>query len=234
MAGGRLTNLKVQKTTKRGMYLDRDGLYLQIAKGGSKSWIFRYRNKHVSSTGKALVREMGLGGYPLFSLKEARDRRDVQRKLLADKIDPIEQRKAREAEEKIEEAKATSFRQCAEEYIAAHKHGWKNTKHANQWASTLETWAHPIIGALPVAKIDTTLVMKVLKQRIGNADDAPILWNAKTETASRVRGRIDAILGWATAQKLRAGDNPASWAVIKHLLPAKSQVAPVEHHAALP
>jgi integrase len=99
----------------------------------------------------------------------------------------------------------------------------------------LTTWVFPHIGQLPVASIDTTLVMKVLQQRVGTGEDAPTFCNSRTETASRVRGRIEAILGWAKAQKLRDGDNPASWTGnLKHLLPARAQVAPVEHHPALP
>jgi integrase len=217
------------------MHLDGKGLYLQIAKGGSKSWIFRYRHNHTSTTGKPLQREMGLGGYPLFSLAHARERRDEQRRLLADRIDPIEHRQAQRTATTIEKAKAVTFKQCAEEYIETHKHGWKSAKHADQWISTLTTWAFPHIGRLPVASIDTALVMKVLQQRVGEGEDAPTFWNSRTETASRVRGRIEAILGWAKAQKLRDGDNPASWTgSLKHLLPAKSQVAPVEHHKAVP
>ena len=92
----------------------------------------------------------------------------------------------------------------------------------------MTTWVFPHIGQLPVASIDTTLVMKVLQQRVGTGEDAPTFWNSRTETASRVRGRIEAILGWAQAQKLRDGDNPASWTGnLKHLLPARAQVAPV-------
>jgi integrase len=232
MAGGKLSALKI-RNAKTGMHLDGDGLYLQV-RGGAKSWIFRYRHKHTSTNGKPLIREMGLGGYPLFSLAQARERRDDQRRMLADGIDPIEHRRFQRAGTEIERAKAVTFRKCAERYIETHRHGWKSAKHADQWTATLEKWVYPHIGQLPVASIDTALVMKVLQQRVGKGEEAPHFWNSKTETASRVRGRIEAILGWARAQKLRTGDNPASWIDLKHLLPAKSQVAPVEHHKALP
>jgi len=231
MASGELSALKVRNETKPGMYLDGDGLYLQIAKGGSKSWIFRYR-RAPSNNGNP--RDMGLGGYPLFSLAEARVRRDVQRKLLADGNDPIEHRKAKKAEEAVKKAKATTFRQAAEDYIEAQRHGWKSAKHADQWTATLEKWVYPLIGNLPVEAIDRPLVMKVLQQSVGKGDGAPTFWNARTETASRVRGRIESILGWARVQELRTGDNPATWVDnIELLLPAKNQVNPVEHHKAL-
>ena len=117
------------------------------------------------------------------------------------------------------------FKDCAEKYIAAHKAGWRNAKHANQWASTLEAYAYPLFGSLPVASIDTALVMKVLEP----------IWTSKTETASRVRGRIEAILDWATARGFRMGENPARWrGHLDKLLPARRKVQKVKHHEALP
>jgi integrase len=115
---------------------------------------------------------------------------------------------------------------CAKAYITAHEAGWRNAKHRAQWSSTLASYVYPTLGKLSVQQIDTTLVMKVIEP----------LWIEKTETASRVRGRIEAILSWAEARGYRPGDkvNPASWSVLKNLLPAKSRVAPVKHHAALP
>jgi integrase len=111
------------------------------------------------------------------------------------------------------------------QYIAAQESGWKSSKHAAQWSSTLETYAYPIIGKLPVASIDKALVLKVLQP----------IWSTKTETASRVRGRIEKILDWARSLDLRTGENPAAWrGHLEFSFPKKSQVAPVEHHAALP
>ena len=118
-----------------------------------------------------------------------------------------------------------TFRQCAEQYIAAHRAGWRNVKHASQWTSTLSTFVYPVIGALPVQEVDTGLVLKCIEP----------IWNTKTETASRLRGRIEAVLGWATARGYRTGDNPAAWrSHLENLLPARAKVQAVEHHPALP
>jgi integrase len=236
MAGGRLTTFEVTKLKEPGMYGDGGGLYLQIAKGGSKSWIFRYRFKgHTSKEGKPLAREMGLGSVDTWKLAEARERARLQRQLLDDGKDPIEARKHQQQTEALERAKAVAFKDCAKEYIKAHKAGWKNAKHADQWGATLETWVYPIIGKLPVGGISTDLVLKVLQQPISEATDAPMFWTARTETASRVRGRIETVLDWAKARKLRDGENPARWkGLLDKLLPARSRVSPVEHHKALP
>ena len=130
---------------------------------------------------------------------------------------------------------AVSFEECGKQFIEARKPGWKNLKHADQWTSTLEKWAYPVLGKLPVGGVNTDLVMKVLEQRIGEGADAPAFWNARTETANRVRGRIENILDWATARKLRHGDNPARWkGLLDKLLPAPSQVSPTQPHPALP
>jgi integrase len=243
VAGGKLTALEVAKAKKPGMYADGGGLYLQVARGGSKSWIFRYRfNGHTSKTGKPLAREMGLGSVKCegridgtWTLAEARDRARLQRQILDLGKDPIEARKERDLIEALEKAKSVAFEDCAKDYIKAHKSGWKNPKHADQWSSTLKRWAYPITGKLPVGTITTDLVMKVLQQPISNERDAPIFWEARTETASRVRGRIENVLDWARAKKLRDGENPARWkGLLDKLLPARSTVAPVEHHKALP
>jgi integrase len=243
MAGGKLTALQVAKAKKPGMYGDGGGLYLQVARGGSKSWIFRYRFKgSTSKAGKPLAREMGLGSVRCegrlegtWTLAEARERARLQRQLLDLGKDPIEARKDRELIEALEKAKAVAFEDCAKDYVKAHRSGWKNAKHGDQWTATLKTWVYPIIGKLPVGAITTDLVMKVLQQPIGEEPDAPIFWEARTETASRVRGRIENVLDWARAKKLRDGENPARWkGLLDKLLPARSTVAPVEHHKALP
>src|SRR5262249_37342206 len=125
---------------------------------------------------------------------------------------------------------------CAERYIASHKAAWRNPKHAAQWPSTLATYVYPIFGAFPVQTVDVSLVMKVLEQEVGIRDDDPVpLWTAKPETASRVRGRIETILDWATARGYRQGENPARWrGRLENLLPKKSKVRRVKHHPALP
>lgn len=201
---------------KAGMHADGGGLYLQV-KGGARTWVFRFMLHR-------RARDMGLGPLHTVSLAEARDKARECRKLLLEGIDPIEARKARQAEQRLAEATAMTFRECAEAYIAAHEASWKNPKHAKQWPSTLETYVYRVFGSLPVQAIDVGLVMKVLEP----------IWQAKPETASRVRGRIEAVLDWAKARGYRNGENPAQWrGHLDNLLPARSKVRKVEHHPAL-
>jgi integrase len=170
--------------------------------------------------------DMGLGSLSLVGLREARERSLQQRRSLRlDGIDPIEKRRAARQAAMIEAASAMTFKDCAEAYIAAHKAGWKNPKHAAQWPSTLGTYVYPIFGALPVQAVDVGLVTKAIEP----------IWAKKPETASRVRGRIESVLDWAKARGYRQGENPARWkGHLDHLLPARRKVAVVEHHAALP
>lgn len=213
----KLSAAKVAKTSKPGHYGDGGGLWLQVSASGTKSWVFRF-----ARAGRA--REMGLGPLHTITLAEARERAADCRKLLVDGIDPIERRNAGRQTAAAEAARALTFDQCAEQYIESHRAGWRNDKHAAQWTATLATYASPIFGKLPVAAVDTALVMKVL---------SPI-WVEKTETAKRVRGRIESVLAWATVQGLRHGDNPARWRNhLDKLLAAPEKVAKVEHHAAL-
>lgn len=215
---GKLTALGVAKLKTPGMYGDGGGLWLQVTGKGGKSWIFRF-----TLDGKS--REMGLGSAITFSLAEAREKALTCRKLCAERIDPIESRNARREAARIEAAKAITFRQCATAYIEAHKAGWRNAKHAAQWAATLNTYAHPAFGDLPVQAVDTALVMKAVEP----------IWATKPETATRVRGRIESILDWAATRGFRRGENPARWkGHLANLLPKRSRVKKVEHHAALP
>ena len=118
-----------------------------------------------------------------------------------------------------------TFAACAERYIASHKVGWRNPKHAAQWPATLGTYVYPVFGSLPVQAVDVGLVMKAIEP----------IWVQKPETAGRVRGRIERVLDWATARGYRQGENPARWrGHLENLLPKKSKVRRVEHHAALP
>lgn len=138
---------------------------------------------------------------------------------------PLDVRRSIKQAEALERAKAMTFDQCAEAYIAAHRAGWKNAKHADQWETTLATYASPIFGSLPVADIDTGLVVKALSA----------IWESKTETATRLRGRIEKILDWATVSKYRQGENPARWrGHLENLLANPNKIAKVEHHPALP
>src|SRR5262245_4590913 len=214
---GRLTALKVARAKRPGMYADGGGLYLQVTEGGA-SWIYRYM-----LNGRA--HEMGLGPLALYGLSEARAKALDARRLRHEGVDPIEARRAARAQQRLDAAKAITFMECAEAYIKAHSAGWRNGKHAAQWSATLATYAEPIIGNLSVQAIDTALVLKVLEP----------IWTAKSETAGRVRGRIESILDWATAREYRQGENPARWrGHLDKLLPARGKVRNVVHHAALP
>jgi len=215
---GKLTALKVNRDLKPGMYPDGAGLYLQVTGAGAKSWIYRF-----SLHGKA--REMGLGSLSAIALADARAKAAECRRLRQEGIDPIEERKARMAQAALDAAKTTTFKEAAANYIASHRVGWRNGKHASQWENTIVTYAEPTLGRLSIQAIDTNLVLKVLQP----------IWKTKPETASRVRGRIEAILDWAKVRGLRQGENPARWrGHLDHLLPAPSKVRRVKHHAALP
>jgi integrase len=214
---GRLTALKVAKATRPGMYCDGGGLYLQVTERGA-SWICRFM-----LNGRA--REMGLGPLGSVSLSEARAKALNARRLRHEGIDPIEARKAERMRARLDAAKAMTFQQCADAYISAHRVGWRNGKHSAQWEATLKTYAGPVIGALPVQAVDTALVMKIIEP----------LWRIKPETASRLRGRIEAVLDWARVRGYRSGENPARWrGHLDKLLPAKSKVRKAQHHPALP
>ena len=214
----KLSALGVSKATKPGYYGDGAGLWLQVSASGSKSWIFRF-------TLARKQREMGLGALHTVDLALARAKAKECRLLLLDGQDPLDARKATKLTEALARARMITFDQCAAAYIAAHRSGWKNAKHASQWENTLATYATPIIGALPVAAVDTALVVKVL---------GPI-WHDKTETATRLRGRIESILDWATVSKYRQGENPARWrGHLDNLLATPSKIAPVKNHPALP
>ncbi len=214
----KLTPLVVSKTTAPGYYGDGAGLWLQVSKSGSKSWIFRF-------TLSKKEREMGLGAVHTVTLPEARAKAKECRLLLLEGKDPLDTRKVSKLVDALGRAKMMTFDQCAEAYIAAHRGGWKNAKHASQWVNTLETYASPFIGKMPVALIDTALVVKVLQP----------IWTTKTETATRLRGRIESILDWATVSKYRQSDNPARWrGHLDNLLADPSRSKRVAHHPALP
>jgi integrase len=214
----RLTAAKVQKLKVQGMYPDGAGLYLQVTGQNAKSWLLRY-----SLWGKA--REMGLGSLRKVSLAEARKKAAECRKLLEGHVDPIEHRKAAWAAAALASAKTITFREAAVRYIAMRSKGLKNTKHAAQWGTTIATYAEPVLGKLPVRDITVGLVHQVLEP----------IWATKPETAGRVRGRIEKILGWAKVNNYRDGENPARWRDnLDQLLPKLSEVRKVKHHPALP
>src|SRR5215831_20453973 len=204
----KLSALTVKRATKPGLYGDVRGLYLRVGGGNAKSWVLRYMLCGVAHS-------MGLGAVADFSLAEARERAAKYRKLA----------EARRAERTGSSARAITFAACAEAYIVNHKAAWKGARHAKQWTSSLEAYAYPTLGHLPVSWIDTTAVMSVLRP----------IWTQKPETAARLRGRIESILDFATSAGYRSGENPARWrGHLANLLPRKSKVAQVEHYQALP
>jgi integrase len=212
-----LTATQVQKLTLPGMYSDGAGLYLQVTSVGAKSWILRY-----SLRGRA--REMGLGSLRKVSIAEARRKAVDYHRLLDEHIDPIEHRRQRRNEAALATANSITFREAAETYIAAHRAGLRNLKHAAQWRTTIATYAEPVLGKVAVREIDTGLVRRVLEP----------IWITKAETASRVRGRIEAILDWAKVSGYRSGENPARWrGNLDKLLSKRSRTRSVKHHRAL-
>jgi integrase len=212
--------LEVQRLTTPGMHFVGEvaGLALLVSPTGARSWILR-----ATIAGKR--RDMGLGGFPDVTLADARRRARDLREQIDNGIDPIGQRREARATLRAAIAKVMTFNQCVDAYLDAHSEAWRNLKHRQQWPNTLATYAGPIIGGLDVAQIDTGLVLKVLQP----------IWSEKTETASRLRGRIESVLSWATTAGYRSGENPARWkGHLENLLAMPTKIAKVEHHPALP
>ena len=211
----RLSALKVEKAKRPGMYADGGGLYLRVAEGGSKQWIYRYVTND-------RCRDMGIGPVHVLTLAEAREKARDASKLRLEGVDPIASKRARMAALKAAEAKAMTFGDCVKGFIKDNEASWTSRKHRQEWERSLIKYAFPLLGSLPVAAIDTPLVLRVLKP----------IWSTTPESASRVRGRIENVIGWATIHGYRSGDNPARWnGHLEHALPA---VVKGDHHAALP
>ena len=194
------------------------GLHLQVVESGARTWVLR-----VVIADKR--RDMGLGGFPDVTLAGAREKARAARQLIEQGIDPIEQR--REARNALiaSHASAKTFDECAEGLLAAREGEWRNAKHRWQWENTLKTLASPVMGRLRVSDIKLAHVLDVLQP----------IWAAKTETASRLRGRIEAVLDWATARGYRDGANPARWkGHLDQLLARPSKIAKPQHYPALP
>ena len=214
----RLSARSVASMVRAGYHPDGGGLYLQVTSTGAKSWIFRYSRHNTAH-------EMGLGSVNAVTLAAARDAAQRCRAQLAEGTDPLQVRRVIRQGEKLKRASAMTFKACADGYVAAHAASWRNAKHAAQWTTTLTNYAYPVLGTLSVQSIDTGLVLRVLEP----------IWRTKTETASRLRGRIESVLDWAAARNHRAGENPARWrGHLDQLLPARSKVQQVVHHPALP
>lgn len=212
----RLTDKGLRSTKTAGYFPDGNNLYLQISASGTKSWIFRY-----ALAGRQ--REMGLGAYPTFGLADARSRATDARKLLSDGIDPLEVKRESLEAARLQAASIIIFDEAAARYITMQSPSWSNAKHAAQWASTLKTYASPIIGKIPVHQIDNKMILSVLEP----------IWIFKRETADRVRQRIAKVLDWCKTMGYRTGDNPAELrGNLEHLLARTKAV--VVHHPALP
>jgi integrase len=218
----------VTAVAEPGKYSDGGGLYLQVSpstKGVTKSWIFRYMR------GGKISREMGLGamnmrkGDGYTTLNQARQKRTRAREMLEAGIDPLQEKRAARAASRLQAAKGVTFGECAAQYIDEHAAGWKGKKHLWDWRSTLSRHVEPLLGPLPVAAIDTALVLKVLKP----------IWTTRTKTAGDIRSRIELILNWAKIHGYRDGENPARWkGHLQNALPKPSKVAKVKHHDAMP
>jgi integrase len=218
MAVAKKLNVKTIEALKEpGYHGIGDGLYLQIREGG-RSWIYRYQlagHRH----------DMGLGACDLVSLSEARDAaRDAKRQAMAG-VDPIKAREAARASQRLKDAMGVTFKDAASQYIEIHSPSWKNAKHIYQWRQSLEAFAYPVIGNVPVAAVDTALVVKALQP----------IWLTKAETATRLRTRVERILDWARVSGYREGENPARWrGHLDHVLPKNPKSKRVKHLAALP
>lgn len=193
------------------------GLLLQVTPAGAKTWVLRVmvgtRRRHI-----------GLGGYPAVTLAMAHEKARQYRALIAEGVDPIERRKAARSALLAAQVKMISFEECAAAYIAARSPEWTNAKHTQQWTNSLTTYAFPVLGKLLVSDVSLPQVLAVLEP----------IWTKKTETASRLRGRIESVLDWATTHEYRRGPNPARWSGhLDTILPAPSKVAKVEHHPAV-
>ena len=217
------------RTAKPGIHVDGGGLMLVVKASGAATWMLRFQ-----IAGRR--RDMGLGparGVGAVSLADARTKAADARKLIAQGVDPLAKREqdqaaaevARLAAEQAAAAEVMTFQRVADRYLAAHERGWRNAKHRAQWAMTLRDYAGPHFGGLPVAQVETRHVEAALRP----------VWLRKPETATRLRGRIEAILDYATVHGWREGANPARWrGHLDKLFPRRTKVAPVEHHAALP
>lgn len=214
----RLSALFVKRTTAPGRYADGGGLWLQIYGPTSKSWIFRYR-----LAGRE--RELGLGSAFDVSLVEAREAAAEARKLKAKGTDPVDAKREAKAKTKPPaETPTITFDKAAAAFVKTNTAGWKSAKHGSQWTNTLTTYASPIFGSRSVADIDRPAILRVIEP----------IWATKTETASRVRGRIEAVLDWATVMGFRTGENPARWkGNLDKVLPPRNKINKVQHHKAV-
>lgn len=214
-----LSAIEVKRLDSTGLHAvgGVSGLLLQVSPSGARSWILR-----ATIGGKR--RDMGLGGYPDVTLFQAREKAREAKGLISNGIDPIQQRQISRSTLMASQAKVVTFDECAKRYFASKKHEFRNPKHAAQWESTLQTYVSPVIGKLNIDMVEIAHIVEVLQP----------IWLTKTETASRTRGRIERVLGWAIVSGYRSGDNPATWkGRLDNIFPSPSRVAKVKHHKAL-
>lgn len=210
-----LSALAVNRLRESGLYAVGGvaGLCIQVT-GPAKSWILRV-------TVASKRRKIGLGSYPVIDLATARANAREMLRQISEGIDPVEmQRQAKQEQQEI-----ITFDKACKDFIAMKSVEWKNAKHRQQWENTLSTYAYPVIGQLSVGDVDQSHILKILEP----------IWLTKTDTAKRLRGRIEMVLEWAKVRKYRTGDNPARWAGhLDHLLPRPSKVRKRRHHPAVP
>jgi integrase len=221
--GNRLTDVRC-RSASAGMHPDGNGLYLQVRHGThglTRSWVYRYSTADKQTW-------LGLGPYPLVTLAEAREKATDARRLRLEGNDPLAHRRNQRAAVRRQQAKQAvpSFDECRDQYVASHRAGWRNVRHSHDWVRSLETYVTPLFGSTPVDLIDTALVCKALEP----------IWRTRTETAARVRGRIEAVLNWAQTRGHRGNEpNPARWkGHLANIFPARRKVTAVEHLAAIP
>ncbi len=215
-----LTALEVNRLESPGLHFVGGvaGLAMQVNTKGARSWILRIKMG-------AKRREMGLGGFPDVTLADARNAAQAAREKVREGVDPIVDAKALQSALIASQVAGVTFNHCVEEYIKAKEGEWSNVKHAQQWRNTMQTYAAPVVGKMLVRDINTPHILKVLNP----------LWSTKTETATRVRGRMESVIDWATAREYRTGTNPARWkGHLDKLLAKPRKITPVDHHAALP
>jgi Arm DNA-binding domain len=202
---------------KRAVLNDGGGLYLSVGSTGTASWVFRYElgdKRH----------EMGLGAIHTFSLDEAREKARFARQQLHQGDDPLTEKRRAKAAEAITRPTSKPFYYCASEFVKSREASWRSDKHARDWARSITRYAHPVIGNMLVSDITTEHLVRILEP----------YWAGKTETMARVRGRVELVLDWAIAKKLRSSPNPATWKANLDALLDKNARKATEHFAALP
>lgn len=193
------------------------GLLLQVTRTGGRSWILRFRIGDKR-------RDLGLGPFPDVTLAQAREKARAARDLIAQGLDPVESRREVVADMVAKQAKTLTFDEATKKFMSKKGNEFRNRKHAAQWTRTLETYAGPVIGSLSVSQIELAHIVSVLDP----------IWTTKTETATRLRGRIEAVLNWATVSGYRTGPNPAQWrGNLDALLAKPGKLKNVQHRRAL-